>query len=289
MRCITRTKLKGKSQKRSDSFLIKFAHHIKKQLTQRMIKYSNWVRPKFWSVLVFCLMFSFSNAYAQWGDEYSDSSETDSSDEASWDTSGYYSDYPVDESNGDQGTPPKPLKKYERIDIIPVDTLTKLITYTAIHDVESSCEYCTADSLYFRIKKYLLNKYGDGKKLPKGWVIEDITNQRIIMKVRLPLITHPNSHSNVQDGEYEFKFQFWIRDYAYKYKFTHIVHYDPVLNGKPGNFTPVYLEYYLKNKSNVKYTDLILKAIDTDMKKLIEEFIIVMKDPVTVDIDEEDF
>lgn len=289
MRYYTWTKLRWEISKQSHLFLIKFAvHNFFLHLNNRMTKYNILHSLRFCYMLLFVFIFSFSNANAQWEDNSSsDSTQVDSAESSDWGDSfdaGY-----ADEETVDVGTPPKPLIKYERIDFIPVDTLTKLVTYTAIHDVESTCEYCTADSLYFRIKKYLLTKYGDGKKLPKGWVIEDITNQRIIMKVRLPLMIHPNAHNFTQVGEYEFKFQLWIRDYAYKYKFTHIVHYDPVTNGKPGQFTSVYLEYYLKNKTKVKYTDMILKGIDTDMKVLIDDIIRIMKDPVTVDIDEEDF
>ncbi|MCO6494776.1 MAG: hypothetical protein J5I91_03725 [Bacteroidetes bacterium] len=260
-----------------------------------MIKYNFLHRLSLMSMLFFTFTFFITDVNAQWddwGDTPVDSSQVDSTDGGDWGSDWGSEETPFDyaeEENTDKGTPPKPIKKYERIDFIPVDTLTKLITYTAVHDVESSCNYCTADSLYFRIKKYLLTKYGDGKKLPKGWVVEDVTNQRIIMKVRLPLYTHPNPYSKVQEGEYEFKFQLWIRDYAYKYKFTQIVHFDPVINGKPGDFTPVYLEYYLKNKTKVRFTDMILTAIDSDMKSLIDDIIRVMKDPVTVDIDEEDF
>lgn len=251
-----------------------------------------------WALFAFLLLFSVGVSNAQWGDwgdTEEDTTATDSTEEdggdwggGSWDDDGGFG-FGGDDGQDDKGTPPKERVKYERIDHIPVDTLTKLITYTAVHDVENECEYCTSDSLYYRAKQYLLKKFGDGKKFPKKWIVEDTENQRIILNVRLPLFTQPNGNVRKQEGEYEFKFQLWIRDYAYKYKFLNFVHQDPVVAGKPGTFTPVYMEFYLKNKTKVRITDLLLKAIDRDMKELIADIVRVMKDPVTVDIDEEDF
>ena len=275
-------------------FLYIFAHFILMLQLNKMIQNYKLTKVCIWSVLTMVFMFTYTNLKAQdWGDWGNDEATEDSTelDSTTQEDSGFgWGDgFGEEESKDDKGTPPKPLVKYERLDIIPVDTLTKLITYTAVHDVENSCEYCTSDSLYFRAKKYLLTKFGDGKKFPKKWIIEDLVNQRILLNVRLPLWIEPNASSKKQEGEYEYKFQLWIRDFAYKYKFTHIVHQDPVVAGKPGTFTPVYLEYYLKNKTKVRFTDMILSAIDRDMKELIADIVKIMKDPVTVDLDEEDF
>lgn len=241
----------------------------------------------------FFLMFVAVSSQAQdcgaWGDDDSNDSDTT---EKTDDDGGWGGDWGGDfggDQKQDKGTPPKPIKAYERIDFIPIDTLTKLITYTEVHDVENNCEYCTADSLYFRAKKYLLEKYGDGKKFPKDWIIEDTENQRIILKVRLPMMAQVSPSVNRQIGFYEYKFQLWIRDYAYKYKFTNIVHLDPVVAGKPNTFNETYMEYYTKNQKKVRFSDSLLMAVDKDMKALIADIIRVMKDPVTVDIDEEDF
>jgi hypothetical protein len=284
VRCMRGSKVCNNAHICSEAFLSIFVDFILSFIKNRMSILRIAKKGLKLSVLTAALLFSYTDTYAQWGwgeeTEESDTTENNNS----------FGDFGGDEGPRDEkGTPPKPIVKYERIENIPVDTLTKLITYTAVHDVESNCEYCTADSLYFRAKNYLLKKFGDGKKFPKEWIVEDAVNQRIILKVRSPLMIEPNPHTLKREGDYEYRFQLWIRDFAYKYKFTSFVHQDPVVAGKPGTFTPVYAEFYLKNKTKVRFTDMILLAIDRDMKKLIEELVLIMKDPVTVDIDEEDF
>lgn len=283
-RCKSGSNVGNKAHICCEAFLSIFVDFILSFIRNRMSTLRLAKKGLKLSVLTVALLFSYTESKAQWGwgEETEESDTTESV--------GDFGSFDGDEGPKDEkGMPPKPLVKYERIDNIPVDTLTKLITYTAVHDVENNCEYCTADSLYFRAKNYLLKKFGDGKKFPKDWIVEDAVNQRIILKVRTPLMIEPNPHTLKREGDYEYKFQLWIRDFAYKYKFTSFVHQDPVVAGKPGTFTPVYAEFYLKNKTKVRFTDMILLAIDRDMKKLIEELVQVMKDPVTVDIDEEDF
>lgn len=257
--------------------------------------YARYLR-NFRLISLLCILLSLSHAaQAQWDDWGSGDDEeqaTDSTDNDDDDWGGGFGWGDEDLFGGgsdDKGTPPKPLKKYERIDHIPVDSLTKLITYTAVHDVEDECDYCYADSLYWRAKEYLLEKFGNGKKFPKSIIIEDTENQRILLSIKLPMNVQINPHSTRKEGEYEFRFQLWIRDYAYKYKFTNFVHLEPVVGGKPSSSNPVYMEYYLKNQRKVRQTDMFLLAMERDMTELIEGLVKVMKDPVTIDIDEEDF
>jgi hypothetical protein len=255
---------------------------------KKMIRSHHNLRQTILSLCTVLFIILNSNvSYSQWGWDDDNTADSTESTDDSW--GGDWGDDLGEEEKNDKGTPPKPIKKYERIEFIPVDSLTKLITYTAVHDVENECEECSADSLYFRAKKYLLEKFGDGKKFPKGMIIEDTKDQRIILKIRVPLKAQVTKHSKADAGFYEFKFQLWIRDYAYKYKFINYVHLDPVLGGKPGNFSEVYMEYYLKNETKVKQTDMLLMGVDRDMKELIDGLVKVMKDPVTLGIDEEDF
>jgi hypothetical protein len=242
------------------------------------------------SVLFFITINQF-NAYSQWGgfgdessSETSDSTNTDSN-ETSSEGFGWGSE---EETTPKSGTPAVPLKPYERVKDTPLDSITKRITYSLVVE-DDSCNYCTPDSLYYRAKQYLLKKYGDGKKFPKKIIVEDVTNERIILNVRVPMVVQVNPSSKQQIGEYSFNLQLRVKDFRYKYKFTDFIHHEPVTNGKPTDFNSVYMEYYLNNKVKVRETDKFLMAIDRDMKELIEGLVKVMKDPVTVDVDEDDF
>jgi hypothetical protein len=190
----------------------------------------------------------------------------------------------------DKGTAAKPIRKYERqTDIIPIDSITNLISYTAVYNVESDCKSCTADSLYFRSKSFLLKRFADGKKFKKKWVIEDLENQRIFLKVRQPMKIDVNSSSKKTIGEYEFKFQLWVKNNSYKYKFTNIVYLEPKLGSNPNDYKPIYLEHFLKIERQVRLADLFLLAVDRDMKDLTKNLVESMKDPITLSINEENF
>jgi hypothetical protein len=285
-----------KSKILRNHFLYIFVGLRNKEQTNHMTIYRRIFTPKIVSVLiVFFLLsmteMSYSQGWGSWDDaEQADTTEVDNA----WGDDSWGGDSWGGGGGGgvknDKGTPPKPIRPYERIiDMIPIDSITKLVCYTAVHDVESQCEECTADSLYLRAKAYLLQRFGDGKKFPKKWIVEDTENQRIILTVRLPLEIDANTHSKRKIGEYEFKFQLWVRDYAYKYKFINIVHLEPKLGSKPNDYTSIYAEHYLKVERQVRPADSVLLAIDRDMKDLIKNLVEVMKDPVTLGIDEEDF
>jgi hypothetical protein len=186
----------------------------------------------------------------------------------------------------------KPLKKYQRnISNIPIDSLTELITYTSIDRLGDECKFCGVDSLYSRTKFFLLREFGNGKKFNKKavFIIEDVQNEKIFLKVRRPLIVEYNKNSKRQIGYYEFILKIWVVDSAYKYKFTEFIHLEPKLGSSPKNFSRIYLESYIYAKRKVRHADSILLGVDTDINKFIENFKLGLKDPISIILNNEGF
>ena len=219
-------------------------------------------------------------------------------------TSNYGYDSMYSESGNSYGDPEfekKPeFKRYVRF-VAPVDTITELVTYTGIvpfvpltNDVYDGG---TIDSLYWRAKKYLLQKYTkdykEGKSskdlvFPKDMVIEDYKPDgdvgRIIIRATAPLMIKTNPYTSVQSGTVTFRLEIRVKEDKYKYRFTNFVH-NTVDKGteKP---VKTYAEYYVNNKKSVKGSDYILIGIDTMVKDTLKELFKVMKDPVVIDQDD---
>lgn len=194
---------------------------------------------------------------------------------------------------------PEGFKKYERF-MPPIDTITELVTYVGIvpfkpleNDVYDGG---TIDSLYWRAKKYLMEKYikdyrANSKKefvFPKDMLVEDVKpdgeNGRIIIRPTIPLLVKNNNYSYTQTGTLTFKVEIRVKEDKYKYKFTNFVHNTT----EKGTEKPIktYVEYYTKIAKGYKGTDMILIAIDRMVKDVVKDLYKVMKDPVVVDPDD---
>lgn len=202
---------------------------------------------------------------------------------------------------GDENMEPQlpKYKKYERFKA-PIDTITDLVTYTGVmpftpleNDVYDGG---TIDSLYWRAKKYLLQKYIKDYRakstkdmvFPKDLLIEDVKpdgeNGRIVIKPTVPIYIKNNSFNSTPAGTLTFRIEIRVKEDKYKYKFTNFVH-NTVEKGteKP---TKTYIEYYANNNRGVKGTDQILLAVDRMVKEIIKELSLVMKDPIILDPDD---
>lgn len=194
---------------------------------------------------------------------------------------------------------PLGFKPYEKF-TPPMDTNSNLITYIGVmpftpleNDVYDGG---TIDSLYWRAKKFLMQKYTtvykeDPKKpipFPKEMLIEDYKPDgdvgRIIIKPTVPFMLKNNEFSYSQNGTITFRIDIRVKDDKYKYKISHFVH-NTVAKGseKP---IQTYLEYYANQKRGAKSNDAYLLAVDKLVKDFIKELSKVMKDPVVKDEDD---
>ncbi|MCX6189719.1 MAG: DUF4468 domain-containing protein [Bacteroidetes bacterium] len=177
--------------------------------------------------------------------------------------------YSNDDQNQGEATTPY-VKPYVRVKFTNIDSITNLVTYKEIVEQEESQE----DSLYIRCLKMLKRKFGVyGKMIPINK-----PNEKIQVTLQMPVYTKPTPYIKTPAGTIDFTFIFDIKSGRYRYRIDHIRHLPPAnsLNIAP---PPVYLEYYLESKSNVKSTDLVLKGADDEIKKFIVELKKRLQDP----------
>jgi hypothetical protein len=178
-----------------------------------------------------------------------------------------------DSATGSEGVVAKP---YIRVKMA-LDSITNLITYKEIVEQEESQE----DSLYIRCLKLIKRKFGVyGKMIPVNK-----QNEKIQVQLQMPVYVRPNTFTKSQAGTVQFLFTLDIKAGRYRYRIDNIQHIPAPtpLNDQP---KPVYLEYYLESKVNVKSTDLVLKGADEEIKKFITELKKKLKEPLSVDEDD---
>jgi hypothetical protein len=192
------------------------------------------------------------------------------------------------------------FKPYERFKA-PMDTVTELVTYIGVVPfkpiVNDVYDGGTIDSLYWRAKKYLMQKYikdyraGKSSKdmvFPKDMLIEDYKPDgdvgRIIIRATAPLVIKNTSFSTSPGGSVTFKLEIRVKEDKYKYRFTNFVHNTV----EKGTEKPIktYIEFYVNNKRGFKGTDFILLAVDRMVKDMLKDLYKVMKDPIIIDQDD---
>ncbi len=182
-----------------------------------------------------------------------------------------YSTTSYNDSNSQGGEATMPVTKpYIRLKVTNIDTITNLITYKEIVEQEESQE----DSLYIRCLKLLKRKFGVYGKL----ITVNKPNEKILATLEMPVYSRPNNFTKTPSGTIDFTFIFDIKSGRYRYRIDNIRHLPPAnsLNPVP---RPVYLEYYLESKTNIKGTDLILKGADEEITKFIAELKKRLQDP----------
>ncbi len=225
--------------------------------------------------------------------------ETQNFDTTNYNNDSFYETSTTSSSQPEFDKKPE-FKPYQRFKA-PVDTVTELVTYIGVVPftpmVNDVYDGGTVDSLYWRAKKYLMQKYikdyraGKSAKdmvFPKEMLIEDYKPDgdvgRIIIKATAPLIVKHNPFSSTQNGTVTFRLEIRVKDDKYKYRFTNFVHNTT----EKGTEKPIktYIEYYVNNNRGVKGTDTILISIDTMVKDILKDLYKVMKDPVVIDQDD---
>ena len=180
----------------------------------------------------------------------------------------------TDDSSTQSGEAAPVVKPYVRLKLTNIDTITNLITYKEVVEQEESQE----DSLYIRCLKLLKRKFDVyGKMIPVNK-----KNEKIQVTLTLPVYTKPTSYTKSQVGMIDFTFTLDIKAGRYRYRIDNIRHLPPPnsLNPSP---RPIYMEYYLESKNNVKSTDLIVKSADEEIKKFILELKKRLQDPKQAD------
>ena len=178
--------------------------------------------------------------------------------------------YANDDSSTQGGEVATFVKPYVRLKLTNIDTFTNLVTYKEVVEQEESQE----DSLYIRCLKLLKRKFGVyGKMIPVHK-----QNEKIQVTLQMPVYTKPTAYSKAQAGNIDFTFTLDIKAGRYRYKIDNIRHLPPPNSLNPAP-RPIYLEYYLESKSNVKGTDLIVKSADEEIKKFIVELKKRLQDP----------
>jgi hypothetical protein len=181
---------------------------------------------------------------------------------------------PIEGSEGGEVIPAKP---YERI-VLTIDSVTNKITYLEVIEQEES----GSDSLYTRAKRWAQVRFGKGGD--KGLFQDDKKNQRLIINGVLTAYRYNSKYTKRDVGKYYFQMTVWIKEGRYRYQITNLVHEGI----KPNNGVPSrnYFEFYYTSPKNVKPYDQLLRDADTDIKKLMADFVKSMKDPIIVDEDD---
>lgn len=190
---------------------------------------------------------------------------------------------PGNGTDGSDDEPKKPEKKpYVRI-VMPVDSITELITYDSI--IEQTDSYY--DSLYLRAKRWVTAKwYADKKQKELVKVFtDDVLYEKFKVKVKLPMRVRYNKFSSNEYGQVEFNLTMRFKDGKYKYHVSNMIHLLPETSDKK-DINYVYLEFYMKSEKNVVNYDRYLRAADAAVRKMVVDMTKAMREPVEVDEDD---
>lgn len=172
-------------------------------------------------------------------------------------------------------------KPYVRF-VPPYDSMREIIYYEGVIEDEN-CDYCTADSLYWRARHYIVSKFGKDKT--KKFILEDIKADRITMRVTIPLIVTYGQYRKFEAGQLEYKVTLRFKDYRYKYQFGNFVHIETP-NGLATAATRTYHEYYMRVKKGFQNTDQYLLAADREVKEFVAGLKKSLKEPYQPDEDD---
>lgn len=226
--------------------------------------------------------FAFATqANAQWGEGWG-GAEEGSTDTAAVDTTassgGGDFGWGASESSGPQAPKRAVYKRF----IPPYDSLREIIYYEGVIEDEN-CEFCGADSLYWRARKYLVQRYG--KENYKKFVVEDKKADRITLKVTVPMIIRYGQYNKSEVGMMEYKLTLRFKDFRYKYQFGNFVHIQTP-GGVTKESTKTYHEYYMRVKKGYQTTDKYLLSADYEVKELVEGLKKSLREPYQPDEDD---
>jgi hypothetical protein len=175
------------------------------------------------------------------------------------------------------------LKKIPYVRFVPpYDSMREIIFYEGVVENED-CQLCTADSLYWRAKKFLSKKYG--KAVLKKMIIDEKIGHHITVKVLLPMILINGKYSKAAKGMIEYKLCLRFQDSRFKYQFGNFVHIQTG-EGLVGNPTRIYHEYYMRVKRGYEATDKFLLASDKEVKDMVTAIRYALREPYRPEEDE---
>ncbi|MCB9251612.1 MAG: DUF4468 domain-containing protein [Flavobacteriales bacterium] len=175
---------------------------------------------------------------------------------------------------------PKPEKKpYIRFEV-PFDTITELVTYTAVVEEEEA----GTDSLYWRAKRWINYEFSK-KDMKKKITKDDKKEFKIIMVGVFPLFIEANKYSKVPNGSIQFDMELRFKEGRYRYKINNLVHLVPPPPGEKNDIV-TYFEFYRKSTINPKGNDMVLISADKKIHKMIDALQKYCKEPIYVDDDD---
>jgi hypothetical protein len=167
--------------------------------------------------------------------------------------------------------------------VLPVDSITMLVTYTEIIEQSESL----SDSLYKRAKRWAMANFAKNGEKPKDIFEVDKENAKLVINGYIDAYTYTNKYSKLSVGYHKFKMTLWIKEGRYKYTISNLVNESKITAGDKNTIpTKTYFEYYNTTSTNVKNADAVLRGADADLKRMIEVFKKLMKDPIIVDEDD---
>lgn len=196
---------------------------------------------------------------------------------------------PAEDNNKDSSTSsntdgsvkkPEP-KPFVRM-VLPVDTITNLVTYTEVVEQEES----QADSLYERAKKWAVKNFTKFGEKSKEIFEIDKKGAKIVVNGYIDAYMYSGKYSKKNFGYHNFKMTILIKEGRYKYIISNLVNTNKLFPGDKGEPVKTYFEYYNTTTVNPKGADAVLRGADADIRKLIDSFKREMKDRPTVDEDE---
>lgn len=171
---------------------------------------------------------------------------------------------------------PEPAKPtYQRF-LPPYDSLRELVYYEGIVEDEAA-ENPSADSLWFRCKKFLASRYG--KENAKRFVVEEKKPDKIVLKCVVPMAVQIGKYNKSEAGKLEYKLTIRFKDgYRYKYQITNFVHvYTPT--GTAQKEARTYHEYYMKAKSGFQVSDRYLISADREVQEIVAGLKRALREP----------
>ena len=198
------------------------------RLTQTAIKIMNY-----YTRTIALIILMFSGHLVSLAQDYSNPDSTATDPFAIDTTSSFYESGLTDDAS-------KPVKKPYIRYVVPYDTISELVTYTAVVTWENDDNVPQVDSLYFRSKRWIKHEFKGTKKQ----VIrkDDKKEFKIVMEGEFPLIIEANKFSKAQNGKIVFDMELRFKEGRYKYKINNLVH---VVDPPPGqeNETRTYFEF----------------------------------------------
>lgn len=189
---------------------------------------------------------------------------------------------PADNSSpGKEGEKKPAPKPFVRL-VLPIDSITSLVTYTEIVEQPES----QADSLYIRAKRWAVKSFTKPGEKAKDLFEVDKKDNKLVIRGYIDAFVYGSKYSKRNMGYHMFTMTVWIKEGRYKYTITNLYNVNKLFDGDKAEPTKTYFEYYNTTPTNPKSVDAILRSADADIKKLLEGFKRDMRDPAVVDEDD---